>query len=125
MSGATKIAIGFCVGVLTVLAVISVYSQVTEVRAENLLAEKDAAVVRHLTPDYVMSRCGSPVSDEVNVLTGNGSAGRELRYRTTTLTFYKSKSDENWNYIAAKNGVGEAIDSPHSLPAVLPCLEQK
>ncbi len=107
------------------LAVISVYSQLTEVRAENLQAERDTAVVRHLTPDYVMSRCGSPVSDEVNVLTRDGSADRELQYHATTLTFYKSKSDEKWNYIAAKNGVGEAIDSPRSLPALLPCLEQK
>jgi hypothetical protein len=124
MSGATKTAIGFCVGILTILAVISVYSQITEVRAETLVIQKDASVVRHLTPDYVMSKCGTPASDEVHVLTREGSADRELRYQATTITFYKSKFDQNWNYIAAQDGLGKSIDSPRSLPASLPCLQK-
>ena len=121
MSGVAKTAVGFCVGVVTVAAVISVYSQFTEVRAEK----KEAAAVRHLTPDYVMSKCGSPSSDELHVLTASGSADRELRYQAATITFYKTKSDEKWNYIAAADGSGNKIDSPRSLPAHLACLDQQ
>lgn len=120
MSGVAKTAVGFCVGILTVIAVISVYSQLTEVRAEKI----DTAAVRNLTPDYVMSKCGSPASDELHVLTTNGSADRELRYQAATITFYKTKSDEKWNYIAAQDGSGNRIDSARSLPAHLACLGQ-
>jgi len=121
MSGVVKTVVGLCITVLTVVAVISVYSELTEVRA----AKKEAAAVRHLTPDYVLSKCGSPASDELHVLTANGSADRELRYQAATITFYKSGSDEKWNYIAAQDGSGNKIDSPRALPSHLACLDQK
>ncbi len=123
MSGAIKAAIGVCVGVLTLAAVFSFYSQLTAARGENL--QRDTASVHRVTPDYVMSKCGSPASDEVRVLTGDGSADRELRYQATTITFYKSKSDKKWSYITAQDSDGKALASPRSLPALLPCLDQK
>ena len=125
MSGATKAAIGVCVGVLTLAAVFSFYSQLTDARGENLRGQRDAASVHRVTPDYVMSKCGSPASDEVRVLTGDGSADRELRYQATTITFYKSKSDKKWSYITAQDSDGKTLASPRSLPALLPCLDQK
>ncbi len=123
MSGAIKAAIGVCVGVLTLAAVFFFYSQLTGARGENL--QRDAASVHRVTPDYVMSKCGSPASDEVRVLTGDGSADRELRYQATTITFYKSKSDKKWSYITAQDSDGKTLASPRSLPALLPCLDQK
>ncbi len=121
MSGVVKTLVGFCVTVLTVVAVISVYSQLTEVRAQK----QEATAIRHLTPDYVMSRCGTPASDELHVLTANGSADRQLRYQAATITFYKTNSDEKWGYIAAEDGSGNKIDSPRALPSHLACLDQK
>jgi hypothetical protein len=122
MSGAIKAAIGVCVGVLTLAAVFSFYSQLTDARSHR---ERDGASLHRVTPDYVMSKCGSPASDEVRVLTADGSADRELRYKATTITFYKSKSDKKWSYIAAQDSDGKQVDSPRALPALLPCLDQK
>lgn len=122
MSGAIKAAIGVCVGILTIAAVFSFYSQLTDARSRR---ERDGASLHRVTPDYVMSKCGSPASDEVRVLTADGSADRELRYQATTITFYKSKSDNKWSYIAAQDSEGKSVASPRALPALLPCLDQK
>jgi hypothetical protein len=124
MNSTAKTAIGVCVGILMALAVISTYSQITEARADALRTQRDREIQR-LSPDDLLSKCGSPASDDVHVLTRGGSADRELHYDEATITFLRSKSDDGWHYLSAEDGVGKSITIPRSLPTYLPCLQKK
>lgn len=125
MNGVAKAFIGACVAILAVVAVIGTYLQLTDVHRENQQIQKEAQALRQLTPEYVISKCGNPASDDVRVLTAQGSVDRQLRYQATAITFYKSQSDKTWSYIAAQDDRGNAIQSAQSLPTYLPCLKQK
>ncbi|SRR5579883_3654039 len=125
MSGVVKAVVGASIALLAIVAIVGAYYQLTDARAEKRQLQKEAAAVRQLTPEYVILKCGNPASDDLRVLTADGSADRELRYRDTAITFYKSNTDKKWSYIAAQDERGNAIDSPESLPGLLPCLKQK
>jgi hypothetical protein len=123
MNSTAKIAIGVCVGILMALSVISTYSHIAQARAEALQVQRDGSI-QHLSPDDLLSKCGSPASDNVRVLTREGSADRELHYDRATITFLRAKSDDGWHYLSAQDDLGKSIRTPRSLPTLLPCLEK-